>query len=501
MRQPLFLILIAAAAAVPSASAAAQELAPSPAMPQAAAGEGGTPKPAPPVAFGELSDRTLDVFVSQTRSVLFPFPLARVAIADEHLADFKLISPDEIYLLGKAVGRTNLMVWPRGGAPYAITLDVGVDLAPLRKSILSAMPEETEITVASAGASIVLGGRASNTVAAQTAVSLAKAIALQLNQQLDAARGLASRADIASGESGAGMKDTVIGGSGFSEDPDKVVQVLDLIGVKAPQQVMLEVRIAEVSRSLAESLGVSLNGGNSAGSVSWGIGSGFAGTGAGQASLGYTSGGTLLGVNLDAEQRKGQAKILAEPNIVAISGKEASFNVGGRLLIPVAQGVGGASAGALTLEEREYGVGLKFTPAVLRDGRINLTVNSEVSEISKEPVSFSSGNITSVMPSFTTSRVSTTVELPSGQSLIIGGLIKNTSAATIKRFPLLGDLPILGALFRSHAFQSDKTELVIVIRPVLVSGSPEAPALPTDGVKDPSRTEMWLKGKVQGGGE
>jgi len=450
---------------------------------------------ADPADIAGPDDRSVDVFVSQTRTIVFPVDIVRVAVADDHIADFRAISEREIYVLGKAVGRTNLIVWTREGHYRSIVLDVGVALEPLRKSIERVLPEETGIGVENTGASIVLTGEASSTIAARTAATLANAAALQINQQLDASRGLSSQRETESSSvTGATPQVFVVGGTGLPREPDKVVQVIDLLGVSSPQQVMLEVRIAEVSRSLADSLGIGLLASGGSGTLSWGIGSGFFGLGAGGATLGYSSGNTDLSIDLDAEQRNGQLKILAEPNIVALSGSEASFNVGGKLLIPVAQAGNSGTLGAVTLEERNYGVGLAFTPMVLRDGLINLEVSSEVSEVSKEPITFLAG---SAIPNFTTSQVSTSVQVPNGQSLIIGGLIKNTSGATIKRFPLLGDLPILGALFRSQAFQSDQTELVIVIRPVLVGTTIDTPALPTDDVSDPSREDMWLDGTIR----
>jgi len=448
----------------------------------------------PSVAVG-LFEGPIRVNVSQTRRFALPFPVSRVVVADEKIADFRVISPNEFYVLGRSVGRTNLIVWQRGGIAHSVTLDVGIDVQPLRDAIRQTLPNEPGIDVGSAAASIILKGVATNSVAANTAVTLANASALRLNQQLESASGERSRTqqggDIGSNSS---KLDAAIAGSGLSQTPDRVVQVINLLGISSPQQVMLQVRIAEVSKSLTDRFGMQLNGLDVGGNLVWNIGSGFLGSGAGTAGLDYTSGSNRFGLNLDAEQRNGTIRILAEPNIVAMSGEDASFNVGGKILIPVSQDRNG-----ITLEERDYGVGLKFHPTVLADGRINLKVAPEVSELSKEPLAYSNGGTSALLPRFTTSQVSTTVQLRNGQSLAIGGLLKNTSGATVKRFPILGDIPILGSLFRSHDFAEDKTELVVVIRAVLVDGSETAPKLPTDDVTNPSRSDLWLHGKVQHG--
>ena len=153
-------------------------------------------------------------------------------------------------------------------------------------------------------------------------------------------------------------------------------------------------------------------------------------------------------------------RILAEPNVMAISGQEGSFLAGGKIFIPVAQ-----DNNKVTLEEKEFGVGLRFTPTVLAGGRINLQVAPEVSELSREGVGFTASGVpgSSILPLITTRRASTTVQLYDGQSFAIGGLIKNNLATSLKGLPVLGEVPILGALFRSTDFQQDRTELVFVI--------------------------------------
>jgi pilus assembly protein CpaC len=198
---------------------------------------------------------------------------------------------------------------------------------------------------------------------------------------------------------------------------------------------------------------------------------------------------------LEAQKQDGLVRILAEPNIMAISGQEGTFLAGGRIFIPVAQ-----DNNKVTLEEKEFGVGLRFLPTVLAGGRINLRVAPEVSELSREGVAFSATGVpgSSILPLITTRRASTTVQLHDGQSFAIGGLIRNTFSSSLKGLPVLGELPILGALFRSTDFQQDRTELVFVITVHLVK--PLAPnyTLPTDTVTAPGRVALMLGGRLEG---
>jgi pilus assembly protein CpaC len=211
-------------------------------------------------------------------------------------------------------------------------------------------------------------------------------------------------------------------------------------------------------------------------------------------------------ITIDGENKDGLVKILAEPNLMAISGQEGSFLAGGKVFFPVAQSStgGGLLVGTgtvpITLQEQEFGVALKFTPTVLAGGRINLKVTPEVSELSPEGVAIQAFNAggRSIAPLIITRRASTTVQLYDGQSFAIGGLIKNNAASDIKAFPILGEIPIIGALFRSTAFQTEKTELLFVVTPHLVKPMAGNVRLPTDNYIEPSRLELFLGGKMEG---
>src|SRR5206468_2711605 len=236
------------------------------------------------------------------------------------------------------------------------------------------------------------------------------------------------------------------------------------------------------------SMGVNLLSRDSSGGFSFGIGRGNPGTfnssGGGTFNIGTTGTtlgavGHILGLNLlgtlDIAAQDGLATILAEPNLTALSGETASFLAGGEFPIPISQG-----NNAVSVEYKSYGVGLAFTPVVLADGRISMRVRPEVSQLSDAGAVTLGGYR---VPALLTRRAETTVELGSGQSFMIAGLLQNTTNNSVDKTPLLGDLPILGALFRSTKFQRQETELVIVVTPYLVRPVSTQLALPTDGMR------------------
>jgi pilus assembly protein CpaC len=277
-------------------------------------------------------------------------------------------------------------------------------------------------------------------------------------------------------------------------------RIVNLLKVRAPQQVMLEVRVAEVSKSYLESLGVEW--GRTEGINNGSLMTGFVNNATLSLILGrgvaqkVNADGTPLFSNttdtlrVEAQRKDGWVKILAEPTIVAMSGQEGRFLVGGKIFIPVNQALG-----STTYEERTYGVGLRFVPTVLESGRINLRVAPEISEPVKESVT--AGTAAS-LPAFKSSLVSTTVQMAEGENLVIGGLLRDNINEIIKAVPLLGELPVLGALFRSSQYITERTELLIVVRPTLVKAMRDAPKLPTDTFTPPTRSEFFMGGQLQG---
>ena len=448
--------------------------------------------PAPqaePIASGKadravVSERmVISAFVGNSKLMKLVEPVSRVAVGDQDIADFRSISPSEILILGKSVGSTNIILWHKNGKSTIVDISVSVDLSQFEKLLKTEFPREADIRLNLASGSIVLAGSVSDALTAEAVVSLAEAHVRNLNRYL--MKNMKGGAGVGGGGSQGGMSvtpQTSSGGTGV------LVQVINLLKIKDGQQVMLDVRIAEISKTLLDKLGVGLAGA-SGGDHRWNVISNFLTDSSGVAKL-------FGKVNVDAQKNDALIKILAEPTLVATSGQEGSFLVGGRVFIPVPQSSGGG-APVITLVEREFGVGLKFVPTVLDGGRINLKVAPEVSEIGKS-ITFQSGTNTTVLPLFTTRRVSTTVQLLEGQSLVIGGLVRNNITETIKAFPFLGELPIIGALFRSTEFTSDRTELVILVSPSLVKATNKPATLPTDKFIPPSRGELFMNGKLEG---
>lgn len=372
--------------------------------------------------------------------------------------DVVLLSPKELYLLGKKTGTMNVIIQGQNDQCTVMDVTVMMNSTALQDRLGQLIPSEKGIKVSAMENTFILSGTVSDAVKADQAVTLANAYT---------------------------------GSTAGSTSGGKVVNMLQ---VSAPQQVMLEVKMAEVSKNLLNKLGAQFGASRTNGDAAYAIASGFLNLREGVGGLlTFASGNTSI--KLDAENKDGIIKILAEPNIIAISGQEGSFLAGGKIFIPVASTVVGQ---APTLVEREFGVGLKFTPTVLEDGLINLKVTPEVSELSQSGTEVIAGGGRSVLPSFTTRRVSTTVQLRDGQSFAIAGLIKNNVTETVRRFPILGNIPILGVLFRSSEFQNDKTELLFVVTPRLVKPLPADYKLPTDSFIAPTGTEFFLGGKLEG---
>jgi pilus assembly protein CpaC len=404
---------------------------------------------------------SLELSVGQSHLIRLPAgsSLKKVKVDDDKIVQVDVTSPRELLLHAKTLGTAVVLILDKSGQTAVMDVRVvgtttAMDATALQAKFLQVMPSEKGIKVSTAADSLVLTGTVADAVKVDKAMSLAEAY----------------------------------GGKGNDK------KVINMLQVSAPQQVMLEVKMAEVSKTLLDKLGASFGASRVNGGVAYAIAAGFLSLGTG--SVPATTGGLLTinkgntNIKLDAENKDEVVKILAEPNIMAISGQEGSFLAGGKIFIPVPQT---GTTGGITLEEKEFGVGLKFTPTVLEDGLINLRVTPEVSELIQSDVTVNG----SALPSFTTRRASTTVQLHDGQSFAIAGLIKNNVTETIRRFPILGDIPILGALFRSSSFRNDKTELIFVVTPRLVKPLLANYTLPTDNFKEPSKAEFFLNGKLE----
>ncbi len=424
--------------------------------------------------------------IGKSTLLKLPEPVTNRTLGNPSVAQAMLVSPETLYLLGVEIGSTNMILQGRSGRCSAIDVVVTMDPSALQETIRELMPEERDIKVSAAADSLILSGTVSDSLVASRVNDLALAF---VRRPASVGAG-AQQEGMASPMGTAGGGATVATNIALQQ-----LRVVNLLQVIAAQQVMLEVKIAEVSKTLLDKLGVGIAGGPTTGSgITYSILSSFlVGNLGGNLGITRASGS---GVVLDAEKKDSLVKVLAEPNVMAISGQEGSFLAGGRILIPVAQD----GFGRVTLEEKEFGVGLKFTPTVLAGGRINLRVAPEVSELAREGVGIGAANTQnrSILPLITTRRASTTVQLVDGQSFAIGGLIKNNATSNIKAFPILGEIPVIGALFRSTDFQNDRTELVFVVTPRLVKPLPANYRLPTDGYTEPNRKELFIDGKLEG---
>jgi pilus assembly protein CpaC len=453
------------------------------AMPASAAGPPPETRVAPPPpCVGELQSGVA-LGLEQGKSMLLdlqrtglPSPAWLRAVGDTDVVQAEpMASPTaraSFFLFGKKVGATNLLFQGRDGRCAMVDAAVGIDANAVEQTLRQLLPQETGIRISAAADSLVLSGMASDAASAEHALAIAEAYL--------------RRGAPASAPAPASMN---AGGGGQ--------RIVNMLAVAAPQQVMLEVKVAEISRNVLEKLGVDASLTRSRGSWSTRLASQFM-VGASGA-FGIAKPGSGEFINLDAEKGDGLVRILAEPTIMAVSGQEGSFLAGGRIFIPVAQN-GGVNGGTVTLEEKEFGVGLRFTPTVLGGGRINIRVAPEVSELSREGVGLSARGVggNAILPLLTTRRATTTVQLRDGQSFAIGGLIRDNLSQNIHALPVLGEVPVLGALFRSSDFQSDRSELVFIVTPRLVQPLPDDIALPTDGYRPPGRAEFFLGGKMEG---
>ncbi|HVZ92366.1 MAG TPA: type II and III secretion system protein family protein [Rhizomicrobium sp.] len=421
-------------------------------------------KPAPVEA--EQADQAQSsevvVGVGKSQVVDFAAPYHDLMVADPKIADIVPINSHSVYLVGKTIGSTSLSAYGAGKRLMrSMSVVVGADVKGLQARLHEILPNENNILVKPANQSIVLYGTASSPAALQQAVTLA---------------------------------DTY--------DPGKVVNMMTVEGT---QQVMLSVRLVEMDRSTAKNLRLNVNQTATNGSPVVAVNTGDSLVNNAQSilnsfgtmSLMWKVGGGDLTVLFDALETQGLVKTLAEPTLVTMSGETANFLAGGEFPIPVAQGsVGGAGATpAITIEFKQFGVSLAFTPTILSDGLVNMVVNPEVSSIDPT-TSVTLGNIT--VPGIKVRRVHTTVELRDGESFTIAGLLQNNYQNDIRQYPFIGDLPIIGPLFRSTGFQQDQTELVVVVTPHLAVPRKAVAATPADQFVPPSDFELFLWGAQRG---
>lgn len=424
------------------AAALALALAAAPATPAAAEGTVST-----------AAGRVMTLSKGRGQLITLNRPMSDLFVADPTIADVQVRSPTKLYIFGKGPGETTVSATAKNGAVvFAATIRVGNNISDVSQMLRVTMPD-AHITATPMNGLMLLTGT------------------------------VASPDDI---EEASRLVSAFVG---------KDVQVISRLKAATPLQVMLRVRFAEVNRDLSKTIGFNILTQDSTGGFKFGIAQGggdslsftapnFTHTGPGS-TLGFA--GHMLGLDiisaLDLAETNGYATTLAQPTLVALSGETASFLAGGEIPIPVPQ-----YQGVTTIEYKQYGVSLAFTPTVLGDGRISLRVRPEVSQLTSSTVSINGYSI----PGLTTRRAETTVELGSGQSFVIGGLLSNNTNNTIDKTPVLGDLPIIGQLFRSNNWKRSESELVIVVTPYLVKPvSDRQIALPTDGYRAPTDAQRF----------
>jgi pilus assembly protein CpaC len=384
---------------------------------------------------------------------------AELSVANPGIADISTLSDKTIYVLGKTPGRTTMTLLTQDGKLISnIEVHVTPDIEEFKERLQQILPGE-QIQVRTANDGIVMSGTVSSTAKLERALDLANRYS-----------------------------------------PDKVSNLMQVAGT---QQVMLKVRFAEMQRSVSKSLSSSLGvrggtnvavGGATGGLVD-AANNGNTVTLAdgtrGALGLGFTAGSLEFGVLLEALESKGVVRTLAEPNLTALSGQEAKFLAGGEYPIPVASG-----NGTISIEYKPFGVELNFTPVVVDGDTINLQINAAVSSIDSTTTLESAGFSVNA---FKRRETSTTVEMRDGESFAIAGLLQDDFRDLNGQVPWLGDIPILGTLFRSADYQRNQSELVIIVTPHLVTPTRgEALALPTDRVRIPTEKELFLFGKTAG---
>lgn len=393
----------------------------------------------------------LNVPINKSQTLRVPQAFAKAAIGNAEIADVLPVSSTSVYILGRAIGSTNLSLYDRAGRLIAVVdIVVGPDAQGLKGKLAELLPTESVAVTASNG-SLVLTGTASSAGAAERIVTIAETYA-----------------------------------------PKAVVNML---GIGSVQQVLLEVKFSEMSRATVKQLGINQLSFDKSTTFTPGTNGGLI-TGVDVVNNPYRLGLNLPGtsnllLDIDALERKGLVRTLAEPNLVALSGETAAFLAGGEFPVPV----GVALNGQVSIEFKQFGVSLAFTPTVLEDGVINLLVGPEVSQLDPSAGIELSGLR---IPGLKVRRARTTVELRDGQSFALAGLIQSDFADTIRAIPLLGRIPLLGALFRNTAYNKAETELVMIVTPRLVRPvAAGSLSVPTDRVLIPSDVDMFIRGNSE----
>lgn len=404
---------------------------------------------------------TIRVEVNKGKPVHLSAPAASVAIANPAIADVQVVSPRLLFINGIGAGETSIIATDANdNVILQSTVSVSHNLSRFDRALQDMSPG-SEVTATTADNAIILKGKVDSPVMAERMQRLA---------------------------------------AGFLQGEGQ--SVINLLDTSGSDQVMLKVRIVELARSELKRFGINWESVISPGNFVFGLGQGrdFINdsgqlirdtSGDNSFLIGNRTGGHSINAVIDALEDDGLVSVLAEPNLTTRSGMEASFLAGGEIPIPVP-----GDDGTVTIQYREFGVSLQFTPIVLSKDKISLTVLPEVSALSS--ANAITGGDFGTIPSLTTRRASTTVDLGSGQTFAVAGLLRNDQSNQISKFPVLGDVPVLGALFRSSEYQNNQTELVILVTPYIVKpvDDPNSFATPIDGMKPATDFERILLGRL-----
>ncbi len=435
------------------------------------------------------------------------FPVTRISVSHPEIADIVVISDREIYITSMGPGVTTLTLWGRSRFTSA-TVVVEIDVSLLKEKLHKILPKE-KIGVEAAGSSIVLSGEVSSAAAQQTALDLAAGF-LREQAVVSETKETKTFEKLPGPEAIPQAPPASVGAQVMGKF--KEVKVINLMHVGGVQQVMVEVRVAEIQRDVGRQIGVNflardrkgnfgislLDSLTTINTFSHGFGTSafdLALSNAITAAAGFHTGTWLWTVFFEALKQQGLGRVLAEPNLVATSGQEASFLAGGEFPVPVPQP--GAGGSVVTIEWKKFGVQLIFTPVVLDEGKIAIKVAPTVSELDFQtaPVIIAGLQI----PGLRVRSTATHVEVKDGQTFAIAGLLSDTHRNAVNKFPVLGDIPILGDLFRSSRYQKNETELVILATPRLVKPlTTTATRLPTDKYIEPDDFEAYLLGALEG---
>lgn len=469
----------------------------------------------------------LTVPIYKSRVVTLAAAAKRVSIGNPDIADVLILDSSELYVLGKDLGATNVLLWDRDGKLISsLSVFVTHDLEGLRQTLATVLPGE-KIQVTSAQRDLVLSGQVTSALKMDAALQIAHSY---LQQAATAKEKIMFK------------EETNVGGGTGSDR--KAGQVINLMSVGGAQEVMLQVKVAEVQRSVMKDLNAQWNAVHN--NSTWTVGGVNGGAtfppavfvpqnasspifGSPNPSLPPPNGGNPIGpyvslfqptvpsiasqgffggfvgkelaaqLVIDAAAQHGLARILAEPTVTTLNGQEAQFLSGGSFPIPVPE-----QNGVIGIDYKDFGVKLIFQPLILESGRINLKLNISVSQLvttnSLVVTPITSSSVFAV-PALSERRALSTVELSDGQTIGIAGLLNENMNSAVTKFPGLGDIPILGQLFRSQSFQKGQTELVIFVTPTLAKPvKPSDVHLPTDGQVDPSNVDFYILGRMEGHG-